>query len=721
MSGVFGHFDIMGHIQACAFACPNGWEVLLVADGKLIATSSGSDVTALAESVWSAETEESGVVQIAGVPTLMFAVHDHLKNRLAVLAAFRADLDSETRIEFAREQLQVLVTNLERETTLILELQNMADELNRRHEELNLIYETNDVAQDEGDDDATLKTIVENVVDYLDADWAVLSVPSRNIWEMASADVEAFEMLRDSVMEAEPLIIKWLMKHREPLVINDAEEVSEYEVAQSLPFRTLVVPIHNDVDEVIGGLALCRHLEGQRIVNSDKNLLGALARRISKVIQVNFDPLTGLPRRLRFEKALETAIAGLSGRKQQHCLLHVNIDGLAAINEQMGVRAGDTAIELVAQQLAERGRDADICGRVGGDELALLLHHCSAEVGTRKAEELHVNLAKQPFLVGRARQTLRVSVGVVTVGVNAVATDVMTQASVACAIAKESGGSSTQHYEESYDVVTRKKEEVRLLTQVRQALDEDRFELYAQPIQPLRESKTTTPHFEVLLRLRGHDGEIVSPVEFIPVAEKHSLMPEIDRWVALNALKALQTSGLLEAFPKTVCSVNLSGQSFGDDSVLNELEQMLRTHGVPAENLCLEVTETAAIQDIGRAQYYIGKIRKLGCQFALDDFGAGLSSFTYLRLLPLDYVKIDGSFVKDIQDDPVARVMVESIHNVGATMGLKTVAEYVENDEISACLRFIGVDFAQGFGIGKPEPIGRYLARYVKRERQAHG
>ncbi len=722
MSNAFIGIDTARHLSAVAQACPKGWHVALCADDKLLDCTDDAS----AQEVFASLKEQSVALggsdsQEAVVGELwvhLLPVVDHLRACLGTVLVYGthgADLEA----VFSRVSL--LVESLQNEVTLSMELSDMADELNRRHEELNLIYNTNEQPDDEADDEVILESIVENVVDYLEAELVLLSVPSRNVWVLQGAhgvDLSAHQRLLE---ETEPAVLDWLKKNRQPLVINSVEEAQGYQFKGELPFRMLVVPVTNDREEIIGGLALCRLVDGARIVNSDKNLLTALSRRIGKVIQVSFDPLTGLPRRMKFERMLDRAISGLMTNREQHCLLHVNIDGLSSVNEQFGVRTGDAAIELVSKHLAQLGRSADVCGRVGGDELSLLLLNCSQSVALDKAEVLHDVLARQPFLVGRTRQSLRVSIGVVSVGRSTTATEAMTKASVACGIAKERGGNVTQVYEAAYEKVTQKREEVRLLTLVHQALErDDMFQLYAQPIVPMQKDEAA-PHFEVLLRLFSEDGEFISPVDFIPVAEKHSLMPAIDRYVARNAIATLGRSGILEHLPGTVCSVNLSGQSFGSDSVLEDLQAILAQYGVPAQSICFEVTETAAISDLGGAQYHINNTRKLGCQFALDDFGAGLSSFTYLRVLPLDYVKIDGSFVKDMLTDDIARTMVQAIHSVGHAMGLQTVAEYVETDDIAEDLKRLGIDYGQGFGLGKPVPMTGYLERYAHRERRING
>ncbi len=721
MSGLFQGVDLQIHLEHFRYIGAGQWDVLIIAKGRVC----GSVRPDCADEVFD-EANQLGLVQLAdqanscehGAHTLWCGpVKDHLKKTVAcvVVKGATGSFDEES-----KPALQRVVDNLAREMRLNLELADMAEELNRRHEELNLIYSTNVASDAEGDDEAGLQLIVDHVLEHMDADLVLLSVPSRKLWTLAiSASGQSFAHSSE-LKQAESLVLDWLRRHGVPLVINSRAEAAAEGLDGVLPLRTLVVPVYDDKDEIIGGLALCRTKERPKLVNSDKNLLLTLSTRVSKLIQGSFDSLTGLPRRSSFELRLNRAIGELESSRSQHALIHLNVDGLGAINEQYGVLAGDSALQVVGEQLAALGRQRDTCSRLGGDEFAVLLFDCNEAVAVRKAKLLQDSLARKPFMVGKARHILRISAGVVEIHSSMTAVEVMTKASVVCSIAKESGGNCVEAFGKALGKVSAKREEMRVLTEVRRALEEDRFVLYAQEISPLLQTEDA-PHFEVLIRLFDDEGKMVPPIEFIPIAEKHNIMPAIDRWVIRRTLKQLRESGVLEEYPGTVCSINLSGQSLATGSVLEDLERLIREQLVPPENLCFEVTETAAIADLAAAQLHINRVRRLGCRFALDDFGAGLSSFSYLRSLPLDYVKIDGSFVRDICRDDTARVMVAAIHSVGKSMGLLTVAEYVEDQAIIDALRVIGVDYAQGYGIGKPMPMSDFLAAYAIRQQKQHG
>lgn len=720
MNAPFLGMNLREHVAQFEHAASDAWKVAIWSGNGVKAASQPEVAREIAARVIGSGVSlpPDGVrdVDLGDQRVRIYPVQDHLKNPLAaVLVHGHGKVFDEAGLRL----LDTLVDAFARETRLNMELAEMADELNRRHEELNLIYSTNSSEEEADDEDVLLAHTVEHVLEHMEGDLVLLTVPTRHIWILATAAKNQVWGQQIVLRKVESMALEWMRRQGKPLVSNNPAEAGE-ELAEIWPMRSLFVPLRDDQDQIIGSLALCRSLERPRLVNSDKNLLAALSERLAKIIQFAFDNLTGLPKRARFERLLERAIGRLESGQNKHALLYLNVDGLGGINDQYGMRAGDNALELIAAQLRIMGRSNDVCARVGGDEFAVLLMDCAEDVAIRKARELQDLLAKQNFMVGKTRHILRISVGVVEVHRDLSAVEAMTKASLVCAIAKDSGGNAVEAYGVALQKVSRKREEVRVLTQIRQAIEEDRFELYAQDIAPLL-SNDPAPHFEVLLRLRDEEGRMVPPIEFIPIAEKHNLMPAIDRWVIRNAMKELRTSGVLQRYPGTVCSINLSGQSFAAGSVLEDLERIIRDQNVPAENLCFEVTETAAIADLASAQYHIGRVRRLGCRFALDDFGAGLSSFSYLRTLPLDYVKIDGSFVRDVCKDNTARVMVMAIHNVGHSMNLQTVAEYVEDDKILEALREIGVDYGQGYGIGKPVPIREYLDNRLVEQVRRHG
>jgi EAL domain-containing protein (putative c-di-GMP-specific phosphodiesterase class I) len=277
-------------------------------------------------------------------------------------------------------------------------------------------------------------------------------------------------------------------------------------------------------------------------------------------------------------------------------------------------------------------------------------------------------------------------------------------------MAKEKGRDRVQVYHPHDSELTVRQGEMEWVGRLQKALDENRFVLYAQDIVAVDGSVEQGTHCELLVRMIDEHGELVPPMAFIPAAERYNVMPAIDRWVIRTALATLtRLRANTDSSPIALCAINLSGASIGDERFLDFVHEQLRVFNVPRDSICFEITETAAIANLDKAQRFIEEFRALGCRFSLDDFGAGMSSFAYLKRLPVDFLKIDGSFVKDMADDPIDRAMVEAINNVGHVMGKQTIAEFVDSDRVMTALRLIGVDYAQGYGVAKPRPFAPRL------------
>ncbi len=312
--------------------------------------------------------------------------------------------------------------------------------------------------------------------------------------------------------------------------------------------------------------------------------------------------------------------------------------------------------------------------------------------------------------------TITASIGLVAMGRgHATMDEVVRTADLACYMAKEKGRNRVQIHDPGDSELLHRFGEMAWVQRIHEALDDQRFCLYAQKIIPLGAERETGEHMELLLRLRNKDGCLVSPADFIPAAERYGLMPILDRWVVREAFKTL--SQLVGGNRIATCAINLSGATFNDEKFIDYIQQQFDIYGIPPSMICFEITETSAIANLDSANCFIGILQQLGCRFSLDDFGSGMSSFAYLKHLPVDYLKIDGSFVKDMLDDPIDRAMIEMINRIGQVMGKRTIAEFVENDRILEALRAIGVDYAQGYGIGKPEPFD--IA--VITQRKVHG
>ncbi len=422
--------------------------------------------------------------------------------------------------------------------------------------------------------------------------------------------------------------------------------------------------------------------------------------------QASHDALTGLVNRREFERRLARAIKRLQETPGQHALLYLDFDQFKIVNDTCGHAIGDQLLCQAANQLQQCLRESDTLARLGGDEFGVLLENCALEPAMQIAENLRKALQDLNFTANGRTFTVSASIGLVCLTPSQFgAAEALQAADMACYLAKEKGHSRIQLYNPDDSELLVRFDEMTWVQQIHRAFEERRFCLYSQDIAAVKERAEPGEHIEVLLRLRDESGRLVSPGEFIPAAERYGLMPLLDRWVVENALGVLaQRHGQTDR-PIAICAINLSGATVGDQEFLAFLREQIKRHQLPPGMICFEVTETTAIANLSNAIRFIHELQDLGCRFALDDFGAGMSSFAYLKQLPVDYLKIDGSFVKDMLEDPVDYAMVEMISRLGRLMGKQTIAEFVESDAIFSALGEIGVDYAQGYAIARPQPF----------------
>jgi len=427
-----------------------------------------------------------------------------------------------------------------------------------------------------------------------------------------------------------------------------------------------------------------------------------LNRKLS--YHASHDILTGLVNRREFEARLERALRSAKARETAYALCHVDVDQFKIINDTCGHSAGDALLGQVGTLLKTKIRWRDTLARLGGDEFAVLLDGCSLEEALRMADQLRETIRGYKFVWEERTFRLGISVGVVPItGESEDVAALLSAADSACQAAKEAGRNRVYSFQENDIDLMRRRREMQWAARINNALEESRFELYRMTIQPLQKVDPGA-HYELLLRMKDEAGKIVSPNDFIVAAERYGITPAIDRWVIENALRWL-VSEADERERLSLCSINLSGQSLGDDKFLPFVIEQFHRSGIDASKICFEITETAAIHSFSQANRFIQALKELGCKFALDDFGTGLSSFGYLKHFPVDFLKIDGSFVKEILHDPIDREMVRSINEIGHLTGKQTIAEFAENAEIINMLRSIGVDYAQGYGIAMPQRI----------------
>lgn len=419
--------------------------------------------------------------------------------------------------------------------------------------------------------------------------------------------------------------------------------------------------------------------------------------------QAAHDELTGLANRREFEHVLQDFVeAAKNGDAVSGALLYLDMDHFKIVNDTHGHAAGDEMLRQFGHVLREAVRDTDLVARLGGDEFGILLRGCDAEHAAQVANSLLARVRQHPFRWDTREFEIGISLGLVVIGNGTdTGTEALRAADVACYCAKEMGRNTVHEYRKDDEPLRSRECQMDWASRVRSAIQNDELVLYCQPIARITSSRLAIEHHEILLRYRNDDGAIVPPAEFIGAAEKYHMMPEVDRWVVRATLAQLRTAG--DAGP--VVAINLSGQTLSRRETLHAIVDDISSSGVPPERLIFEITETVAVANLTHAKRLIQVLRGMGCRFALDDFGSGMSSLSYIHDLDVSFIKIDGHFVRNLNETRVDRALVEAAHRISQVLGIETVGEWAENAEIIAGLQSVGVHYAQGYGIAKPFPF----------------
>jgi diguanylate cyclase (GGDEF)-like protein/PAS domain S-box-containing protein len=464
--------------------------------------------------------------------------------------------------------------------------------------------------------------------------------------------------------------------------------------AESIAIDYSVAPIRDRVARTVGAVLVVQDMSRER----------QYAARLSNL--ASHDALTGLLNRREFEQRVRAIVEHRESEEGQHAVLYLDLDQFKVVNDTSGHAAGDELLRQVGALLRPRLREGDVLARLGGDEFGVLLPHCPPAPALRIAEALRKAIVDFRFAWKNRSFTIGVSIGLVNLaeGPHTLAT-VLSAADAACYLAKDKGRNRVQVYRPEDSEVALRRGEMEWVNRLHRALAEDRLCLYAQPMHAMHGTGAEVLHQELLVRLIDERNDLIPPIAFIPAAERYHLMPSIDRWVIRTAFRLLadrRAAGDHQAMAGTY-AINVSGASIGDDQFLDYVRESFARFRIPHRTICFEITETTAVTSLSKAADFIGALREPGCRFALDDFGVGVSSFTYLKQLPVDYLKIDGSFVRNMLHDPVDAAMVEAIHRIGRVMGKQTIAESVETTATLDALRSVGVDFAQGNAIAAPK------------------
>ncbi len=454
-----------------------------------------------------------------------------------------------------------------------------------------------------------------------------------------------------------------------------------------------VAPLHGDTGGTTGAV----------IVLHDASEWRGMARQMS--YQASHDALTGLVNRREFERRLQEAIDSARQGDVAHVLAYLDLDRFKVVNDTCGHSAGDNLLREVAALIKDAVRDSDTVARIGGDEFALLLTGCPLEKARQIADDVVRSVNDHRFVRRDKIFNIGVSVGLIEIGRDATTIeDTLNAADSACYIAKKQGGVKVHVYSAREEATARHSGEIQWLQELQNALRNDAFELYFQPIVHAQRDSVRGPALEVLLRLRPGGRTNAPPAEFIRAAERYRLMPHVDRWVVQAVLSALGR-GALRVPPGRSVGINIAGQTLGDAGFLEFVVDCFDHTGAVPGDVCFEVTENSVVANLEHARRFVEVLHGMGCEFALDDFGGGLSSFANLRTLPMDYLKIDGSFIRNLADDAVNQAMVAAMVDLSRTLNFRVVAEQVEDQNTLDAVKRMGIDFVQGFVIARPQPL----------------
>ena len=594
---------------------------------------------------------------------------------------------------------------LQRELSAQYSIGDLQRSLMVRDRDLELLLGATQDEASGGESTEDFAQLVQGCVDHLGCSVGALLIPDKNIAVCRTGEGTAPRAGADVLTRTHRHLLAWTQLHRQSMTSNRPIEAGPL---GPVPYKVLSCPVMHGGQRVLGVLVLFKPVDSPDFDLRQVRIVELLARRVAYILLNAYDPATGLLTRLAFEKRAQ-ALLGQDGALGNHGIIYADIDRLHVLNENLGMHVGDEVIVRVAELIRRHQTPRMLASRISGDRFALFATDSSLDAAQTIAESLRDALANLDFVAGSRKVDVSASFGVARVmdGKHPLS-HALAAAEIACKAAKDRGRDRVETYAEADQSIVRRYTDVTLVGTLRYALSQDRFRLEAQPIVPLN-GAVIGPKCELLLRMTDEAGESVAPEKFFSAAERYQLAPAIDRWVVRRVLQTLKPHAA-DLVRRGACfAVNISGQSVGDAEFCAFLEGALRESGLPASLLSFELTETAAVANIVRAETLMRRLRELGFDVALDDFGRGLSSLTYLKTLPVTCLKIDGSFVRDVVGDDRSQAMLSAIVRLAQAMGLTTVAECVESDQIRDIIRGLGVDLGQGFSLGRPAPLEKVI------------
>lgn len=618
---------------------------------------------------------------------------------VSLIARLSGKLTEARPLQTVRQLVQPALECLRRELTLRSKLGSRERDLDVRERDLDLMLEISShqsLAASDGDEfSLILKTAIERMGCSLAAMW----VPDKNI--SLSLTRSGQPMSPQSLQRAQHHLTAWMQLQQRTIVVNHISKVASDIAA---PYKILACPVRHASERVMGVLALFNPPSAPDFDAHQTRIAELLAKRATSIIQAHYDSSTGLMTRHAFERQA-SALLGSTSLAKAHIILYLDIDRLHVINETFGMHVGDDVIANVAECMAKSLPAQALSARISGDRLAALVPNSNLEAAAIVAEKIRAAAAAIVLRAGHGSFEVSACLGVASIGrsdnplAHALAT-----AEIACKAAKDRGRNRVEIFQDSDQSIIRRHTDILVIGKLRDALDNDKFRLDAQPILPLR-GNYGRPRFELLIRMLGDHGEIIPPSKFLSAAERYQLMPTVDRWVVHRACELLGRHSTSVGEDIARFAINLSGQSIQDDSFLEYVRDQIKASNLAPGVLCFELTETATIGNLVKAQNFIRSLQDIGCQFALDDFGTGVSSLAYLKDLSVNYLKIDGTFVRDAIANSRSESMIKAIAQLAKVMCMETIAEYVETDALRARMTDLGVDYGQGFAMGKGQPL----------------
>jgi diguanylate cyclase (GGDEF)-like protein len=649
-------------------------------------------------------TEFAGIVRIldADRAVYSFAIRGEHIDLLGVVSLIvrLSGKQSEARpLQTVRQLVQPALECLKRELKLRSQLGSRERDLDVRERDLDLMLEISSNQSTATSDSDEFELIMKTGLDRMGCALAALWVPDKNI--AVSLTRSGQPMSPESLARAQQHLMAWMQLQQRTIVVNHISKVASDVAA---PYKILACPVRHPSERVMGVLALFNPPSAPDFDSHQTRIAEVLAKRATSIIQAQYDASTGLMTRHAFERQT-TALLASTPASETHIILYLDIDRLHVINETFGMHVGDDVIVSVAECMAKSLSAGALSARISGDRLAALIPNSSMDAAAIIAEKIRAAAAAIVPRAGQGSIEVSVCLGAAPLGrsdnplAHALAT-----AEIACKAAKDRGRNRVEIFQDSDQSIIRRHTDIMVIGKLRDALGNDSFRLDAQPILPLR-GNYGHPRFELLIRMLGDRGEIIPPGKFLSAAERYQLMPAVDRWVVKRACELLGAHSASVGEETARFAINLSGQSLQDETFLPYVIEQIGASGLAPGVLCFELTETATIGNMVKAQEFIRQLQELGCQFALDDFGTGVSSLAYLKDLSVNYLKIDGSFVRDALTNARSESMIKAIAQLAKVMCMETIAEYVETDMLRARMTDLGVDYGQGFAMGKAQPL----------------